>query len=80
MLNNSAFEASSTISNSISNISSFINKNGTDKDDNLFWTLSNAYRPFHGYLSTAVCLFGIPSNLLNIIVLTRPNMVIIELN
>ena len=43
--------------------------------DNLFWTFSNAYRPIHGWLSTIVCLFGIPSNLINIIVLTRPNMV-----
>lgn len=40
----------------------------------VIWKFSNAYRPIHGWLSTFVCLFGIPSNLLNIIVLTRPNM------
>jgi hypothetical protein len=36
---------------------------------------SNMYRPIHGYLSTVVCLIGIPSNILNIIVLTRPNLI-----
>jgi hypothetical protein len=29
------------------------------------------YRPIHGYLSLAVCVFGIIANVLNIIVLTR---------
>ena len=43
--------------------------------ENRLLAFSNAYRPFHGWLSVAVCLFGIPSNLLNIIVLTRPNMI-----
>lgn len=41
----------------------------------IYWKFSNAYRPIHGWLATFVCLFGIPSNLLNIIVLTRPNMI-----
>lgn len=41
----------------------------------LAWRFSNAYRPIHGWLSTLVCMFGIPSNLLNIIVLTRPNLI-----
>ena len=47
----------------------------TQPSDNRVWEFSNSYRPIHGWLSTFVCLFGIPSNLLNIIVLTRPNMV-----
>ena len=33
------------------------------------------YRGKHGWLSTFVCIFGIPCNLLNILVLTRPNMI-----
>ncbi|KFM66935.1 putative G-protein coupled receptor, partial [Stegodyphus mimosarum] len=33
------------------------------------------YGSVHGYLSFAVCLFGITANVLNIIVLTRKNMV-----
>lgn len=41
----------------------------------VFWDFSNAYRLIHGWLSTGVCLFGIPCNLLNIIVLTRSNMI-----
>ena len=33
------------------------------------------YVNIHGYLATIVCLFGIVANLLNIIVLTRRNMI-----
>ena len=33
------------------------------------------YRPIHGYLAAMVCVFGIIANVLNIIVLTRKNMV-----
>jgi hypothetical protein len=47
----------------------------TNNDYEMFWRFSNAYRPIHGWLSTFVCLFGIPSNMLNIIVLTRPNLI-----
>lgn len=36
---------------------------------------SDWYRDIHGWLSTVVCIFGIPCNLLNILVLTRPNMI-----
>ncbi|XP_042903717.1 G-protein coupled receptor dmsr-1-like [Parasteatoda tepidariorum] len=35
----------------------------------------NGYGAVHGYLSFTVCLFGITANVLNIIVLTRKNMV-----
>ena len=35
----------------------------------------NAYRPIHGYISAIICIFGIPCNILNIIVLTRPNLI-----
>lgn len=35
----------------------------------------NGYGAVHGYLSFIVCLFGITANILNIIVLTRKNMV-----
>ncbi|CAH0394927.1 unnamed protein product [Bemisia tabaci] len=34
----------------------------------------NTYRSYHGYMSLVVCLFGSIANLLNIIVLTRPDM------
>ena len=33
------------------------------------------YRPYHGYLAAFVCVFGIVANILNIIVLTRKNMI-----
>lgn len=36
---------------------------------------SDWFRDIHGWLSTIVCIFGIPCNLLNILVLTRPNMI-----
>lgn len=32
------------------------------------------YASFHGYLSLTVCIFGLTSNVLNIVVLTRKNM------
>ncbi|XP_035215290.1 sex peptide receptor-like [Stegodyphus dumicola] len=35
----------------------------------------NGYGSIHGYLSFIVCIFGITANVLNIIVLTRKNMV-----
>ena len=36
---------------------------------------TNWYRGFHGWVSAFVCIIGIPCNLLNILVLTRPNMI-----
>ena len=33
------------------------------------------YLQYHGYLASVVCVFGIVANTLNIIVLTRPNMI-----
>ena len=36
---------------------------------------SERYSAIHGYMSTAVCLFGLMSNSANIIVLTRRNMI-----
>jgi hypothetical protein len=33
------------------------------------------YRPIHGWLSIIFCVFGIPTNLFNILVLTRQNMI-----
>ena len=35
----------------------------------------NGYKPIHGYLAATVCVFGVIANVLNIIVLTRKNMV-----
>lgn len=40
-----------------------------------FQQFSNFYAGGHGYVSIAVCVFGVVSNLLNIFVLTRPHMV-----
>lgn len=40
------------------------------------WMLfSNWYRTYHGYLAVIVCVLGIIANVLNIVVLTRRNMV-----
>jgi G protein-coupled receptor 139 len=35
----------------------------------------NGYKPYHGFIAAAVCVFGIVANILNIIVLTRRNMI-----
>lgn len=61
--------------NTTSLLASIVNENDEKPFPSIFWKFSDTYRPIHGWLSTAVCLFGIPSNLLNIIVLTRPNMI-----
>jgi hypothetical protein len=42
---------------------------------NDLFRFSNSYRPIFGYLSAALCLFGIPTNIVNIVVLTRPNLI-----
>ncbi|KAK3603463.1 hypothetical protein CHS0354_030303, partial [Potamilus streckersoni] len=34
-----------------------------------------SYRPIHGYLAAIVCVFGVIANILNIIILTRKNMI-----
>ena len=44
-------------------------------NETLIWKFSNQYRLVHGWASAICCLFGIPCNLLNIIVLTQPNMI-----
>jgi hypothetical protein len=49
---------------------------GEDVDSEAFFghefeSFHHFYRPIHGYLSLAVCVFGIIANVLNIIVLTR---------
>jgi hypothetical protein len=41
--------------------------------DHLF-TFAKSYASFHGYISICVCVFGIITNLFNIIVLTRNHM------
>ncbi|XP_052819862.1 G-protein coupled receptor dmsr-1-like [Mya arenaria] len=38
-------------------------------------TFENSYKPIHGYLAAIVCVFGVLANVLNIIVLTRKNMI-----
>ncbi|XP_076323336.1 G-protein coupled receptor dmsr-1-like [Tachypleus tridentatus] len=40
-----------------------------------FQSFKAQYIPIHGYLSLIICIFGIMTNILNIIVLTRNNMV-----
>ena len=34
-----------------------------------------SYKNWHGYIATVVCIFGIVANVLNIVVLTRRNMI-----
>lgn len=52
-----------------------------DTDDYRFFgarqlsEFSDWYRQYHGYLAVIVCVFGIIANVLNIIVLTRRNMI-----
>lgn len=68
----SSIMATSMSSNNATNSAALMN---ATNELSIYWKFSNAYRPIHGWLATFVCLFDIPSNLLNIIVLTRPNMI-----
>ncbi|RWS28231.1 FMRFamide receptor-like protein [Leptotrombidium deliense] len=69
----------------VTTLSSFVSENLTTSDagenegdkpygGEFFYTIHHAYSPVHGYLSLFVCIFGIISNILNIIVLTRKEM------
>ncbi|XP_014676773.1 PREDICTED: sex peptide receptor-like [Priapulus caudatus] len=40
-----------------------------------FTSFSNSYKAIHGYLSVVICAFGIVSNVLNLVILTRKNMI-----
>lgn len=40
-----------------------------------FKAVGNAYRDIHGYTSLVVCVFGALANILNLIVLTRKEMI-----
>lgn len=42
--------------------------------------LALAYRIYHGYVALMVCIFGTVANILNIMVLTRKDMVIAPIN
>ena len=55
------------------NITSLYTSN--NMTSNIYERISNSYRPLHGWMAVLVCLFGIPCNLLNVIVLTRQNMI-----
>ena len=66
-------QASSTVTGDSFQL--LVHQQHDQQHDNYLWRFSNFYRPIHGWLSSCVCLFGILSNTLNIIVLTRPNMI-----
>ena len=50
----------------------------SERDSNsidIFWKFSDSYHNTHGWLASAVLIIGLISNVLNIMVLTRSNMV-----
>lgn len=53
----------------------FVDNNATDWNETELiptaYRLKQVYLPLHGYLSFVVCIFGIVTNIANIIVLTR---------
>ncbi|CAF3002219.1 unnamed protein product [Rotaria socialis] len=81
--NQSNIDSTSTaIHRMIYNISEMLassNMNDSPQTDDVFHTNSLIryrllYRNYHGFISSAVCIFGLTCNLFNIIVLTRPLM------
>ena len=63
-------DISTTISSEYVNDLSAINETSNEYDSTLY-NFKLIYLPFHGYLSLVVCIFGIVTNIANIIVLTR---------
>ncbi|KAH3828303.1 G-protein coupled receptor dmsr-1-like [Dreissena polymorpha] len=49
--------------------------NAVEHDIPALQTFASNYRPIHGYLAAIVCVLGVLANILNIIVLTRKNMI-----
>jgi hypothetical protein len=45
-------------------------------NDLIIWDLHDAYHKVHGWLSLVVCVFGILSNKINVIILNKTNIVI----
>ena len=41
----------------------------------VFWKFAESYQKIHGWLSVMVCIFGLSSHFINMLVLTRKNMV-----
>lgn len=51
-----------------------------DNSTTLIWHFSYSYQKIHGWLSLVVCIFGLSSHFLNMLVLTRKNMIRRETN
>lgn len=70
----SSYEMRYFINESANNYENYT-MNGSDHHlpyfGDFFHSFNEYYTPIHGYLSLFVCVFGIISNILNIVVLTR---------
>lgn len=65
-------------------VNNYIDKIGSDQAgcycNNSIRDLAVAYKNYHGYVALVVCLFGTLANMLNIVVLTRKDMVATPIN
>lgn len=67
----SLFNSSENLNESYFNDSILNNNESLSEYDSTLYNFKLIYLPFHGYLSLVVCIFGIVTNIANIIVLTR---------
>ncbi|KAH3886489.1 G-protein coupled receptor dmsr-1-like [Dreissena polymorpha] len=49
--------------------------NTSESETPALQTFASTYKPIHGYFAAVVCVLGVLANILNIIVLTRKNMI-----
>ena len=52
-----------------------IGNEGLEQEETMMTSFSKNYGHLHGYIANIVCIFGVISNILNIIVLTRKHMI-----
>lgn len=60
--------------NSTNNDNGKEENSGEQMSSHLFVDILLWYQQYHGYVSLVICIFSITTNILNIIVLTRPKM------
>ncbi|XP_074599060.1 G-protein coupled receptor dmsr-1-like [Brevipalpus obovatus] len=71
----SASDVSSSSSPSTNYEASEVPTINTNNSTSILYQFQSFYDPIHGYLGLCVCLFGIFTNILNIIVLTRKDLI-----
>ena len=65
----------SEFANNISNTSNYFKMKEVSEDESLLLDFMEKYAKIHGYVASVICAFGIISNVFNVIVLSRKNVI-----